>query len=122
MIDSTGLIITLCVLALAIIIDSIIGDPPPPPWKSLYYKIHPTVWMGNLTSKVKPYFRNSNPKIEKINGVLLAFFVISVFALPVYFGLKIIFTLFGVVVYIFVAAIILKLTSKSNRIWRLDRS
>ncbi len=110
MINITGLLITGCVLGLAIIIDSIIGDPPPPPWKSLYYKLHPTVWMGNLTNALKPYFKNLNPKIEKLNGVLLALVVISVFTLPVYFGLKFICTSLGVIVYVLVAALILKLT------------
>ena len=110
MIDVTGLLITFCVLGLAIIIDRIIGDPPPPPWKSLYYKIHPTVWMGNLTTALKPHFKNSNPKIEKINGVLLALVVIAVFTLPVYFGLKTIFTTLHIMVYVLVAALILKLT------------
>ena len=110
MINVTGLLITLCVLGLAIIIDRIIGDPPPPPWKSLYYKIHPTVWMGNLTSALKPHFKNPNPKIEKINGVLLALVMISVFTLPVYFGLKIIFATLHIIVYVLVAALILKLT------------
>ena len=106
----TGLLITLCVLGIAIIIDSIIGDPPPPPWKSLYYKIHPTVWIGNLITIIKPYFKNPNPKIEKINGVLLALVIITVFTLPVYFGLKIIFTTLHIIIYVLVAALILKLT------------
>ncbi|MCJ7722252.1 cobalamin biosynthesis protein [Candidatus Bathyarchaeota archaeon] len=110
MINVIGLLITLCVLGLAIIIDRIIGDPPPPPWKALYYKIHPTVGMGTLTNVLKPHFKNSNPKIEKINGVLLALVVIAVFTLPVYFGLKIIFTTLHIIVYVLVAALILKLT------------
>jgi len=110
MIDIIGLLITLCVLFLAIIIDSIIGDPPPPPWKSLYYKLHPTVWMGNFTNTIKPFFKNSNPKIEKVNGFLLALVAILVFTLPVYFGLKIIFTSLHIIVYVLVAALILKLT------------
>ena len=110
MMDIPGLLITLCVLGIAIIIDSIIGDPPPPPWKSLYYKLHPTVWMGNLTTTLKPYFKNPKPKIEKINGVLLALVIIAVFTFPVYFGLKIIFTTLHIIVYVLVAALILKLT------------
>ena len=110
MINITGLLITLCVLGLAIIIDSIIGDPPPPPWKSLYYKLHPTVWMGNLTNALKPYLKNHSPKIEKLNGVLLVLAVTSIFTLPVYFGLKIIFTSLHIIAYVFVSALILKLT------------
>jgi adenosylcobinamide-phosphate synthase len=109
MIDTFGLLIALCILALAIIIDSIIGDPPPPPWKSLYYKLHPTVWMGSFTTRIKPYFKTSNPKIEKINGVLLALVVIAVFTVPTYFGLKFI-AAFNLIIYVLVAALILKLT------------
>jgi adenosylcobinamide-phosphate synthase len=110
MINITEFLITVCVLGLAIVIDRIIGDPPPPPWKSLYYKLHPTVWMGNLTTALKPHFKNPNPKIEKLNGVLLALVVISVFTLPVYFGLKFIFTSLHIIVYVLVAALMLKLT------------
>ena len=110
MADLTGLLITLCILGLAIIIDAIIGDPPPPPWKSLYYKLHPTVWMGNVTTKLKPIFKNKKPKIEKINGVLLAVVLITIFTIPTYVGLKLILTYIHTIVYILVAALILKLT------------
>jgi adenosylcobinamide-phosphate synthase len=110
MTDLTGLLITLSVLGLAIIIDAIIGDPPPPPWKSLYYKLHPTVWMGNVTTKLKPIFKNEKPKIEKINGVLLAVVLITIFTIPTYVGLKLIVTYIHIIVYILVAALILKLT------------
>ena len=110
MIDFTGLLITFGVLGLAIIIDAIIGDPPPPPWKSLYYKFHPTVWMGKLISTLKPIFKNKNPKFEKINGILLAFVIITVFTVPVYFGLKFIAMSFHIIFYVVIAALILKLT------------
>jgi adenosylcobinamide-phosphate synthase len=110
MLNINGFLIAVCVLVLAIIIDWIIGDPPPPPWKSLYYKLHPTVWMGNLTNKLKPHFKNPSPRREKLNGALLALVIIVTFTLPVYFGLKIIYTYLGVIVYTLIAALILKLT------------
>ena len=110
MINIDWFVIAVCVLGLAIIIDWIIGDPPPPPWKSTYYKLHPTVWMGNLTSSLKPHFKNPSPKREKFNGVLLALVIILTFTLPVYFGLKLIITYLGVIVYFLVAALLLKLT------------
>jgi adenosylcobinamide-phosphate synthase len=110
MADLTGLLIALSILGLAIIIDAIIGDPPPPPWKSLYYKLHPTVWMGNVTTKLKPVFKNSNPKIEKINGILLALALIAIFTIPTYVGLKLLVTYLNIIVYVLVAALILKLT------------
>jgi adenosylcobinamide-phosphate synthase len=110
MINIDGFLIAVCVLVLAIIIDWIIGDPPPPPWKSTYYKLHPTVWMGNLTTALKPHFKNPSPRREKLNGVLLVLTIIAAFTLPVYFGLKIVLTYLGVIAYALVAALILKLT------------
>lgn len=110
MININNFLIAVCVLILAIIIDWIIGDPPPPPWKSTYYKLHPTVWMGKLTNKLKPYCKNPSPRKEKLNGVLLALAIIVTFTLPIYFGLRIIFIYFGVIVYALIAALILKLT------------
>ena len=110
MTNITDFLVGVCVLGLAIVIDWIIGDPPPPPWKSIYYRLHPTVWMGNLTNALKPHFKHSNPKREKLNGVLLALIIIVIFTLPVYFGLKIILAYLGIIVYVLVAALILKLT------------
>jgi len=110
MTNMTNILIAVCVLGLAIVIDWLFGDPPPPPWKSTYYKLHPTVWMGKLTKTLEPHFKNTVPKREKLNGVLLALIVIFTFALPVYFGLRFIFASHGSLVYILVAAVILKLT------------
>ena len=110
MTNMTNVLIAVCVLGLAIVIDWLLGDPPPPPWKSTYYKLHPTVWMGKLIKTLEPHFKNTVPKREKLNGVLLALIVIFTFALPVYFGLRFIFASLGFLVYILVAAVILKLT------------
>jgi cobalamin biosynthesis protein CobD/CbiB len=74
------------------------------------YKLHPTVWMGKLTKALESHFKNSNPKIERLNGVFLALKVILTFTLPVYFGLIFIYNLLGFLVYVLVAVIILKLT------------
>ena len=110
MIAITSLLIAVSVLLLALVLDLILGDPSPNyPWR-LQFKLHPTVWMGKLTTVLEPYFKNPNPKIEKLNGVILALIVIITFTLPVYFGLRIIHTHLGFLVYILVAAVILKLT------------
>jgi len=66
--------------------------------------------MGKLAKILESHFKNSNPKIERLNGVLLALIVIITFTLPVYFGLRFIYTSIGFFVYVFVAALILKLT------------
>ena len=110
MITITNLLIAVSVLVLALVLDLLFGDPSPNyPWR-IRFKLHPTVWMGKLTTLLEPHLKNSNPKIEKLNGVILALIVIITFTLPVYFGLKIIYTYLGFLIYILVAAVILKLT------------
>lgn len=97
------------VLVLAIVIDLVVGDPAP--WKPTksYHKLHPTVLMGRLAKGLKPIFKNSNPKTEKLNGILLALIVIAAFTVPVYFGLELMYFI-EVTLYIIIAAIILKTT------------
>jgi len=110
MIAITSLLIAVSVLVFALLLDLIFGDPSPNyPWR-IQFRLHPTVWMGKLTKLLEPYFKNSNPKIEKIGGVFLALTVIIAFTLPVYFGLKLVSTYLHVLVYVLVAAVILKLT------------
>jgi len=105
-----AVLIAVCVLVLAIIIDLLVGDPSPwSPWK-LRHKLHPTVLMGKLTKALEPRFKNSNPRIERLNGVFLALIVIITFTIPAYLGLRFIYILLGVLVYVLVAAVILKLT------------
>jgi adenosylcobinamide-phosphate synthase len=103
-------LIAVTVLVLAIVIDLLVGDPPPwANWKS-WYVLHPTVLMGNLAKTLAVYFKNANPKIEKLNGVLLAITVIVAFTVPVYLGLWAIYTFLSAVFYVAVAAVLLKLT------------
>jgi adenosylcobinamide-phosphate synthase len=106
----TSLLVAVSVLVLALLLDLIFGDPSPNYPQRIQFKLHPTVWMGKLTTVLEPHFKNPNPKIEKMGGVLLALIVIIAFTLPVYFGLRIIYTYLGVLVYVLVAAVILKLT------------
>jgi adenosylcobinamide-phosphate synthase len=103
-------LIAFIVLFLGIAIDLIIGDPSPWRPQSLYYRLHPTVWMGKLTEALQPYFKNPNPKIEKLYGVFLALIIIAVFTVPVFLGLRYIFILLGIIVYVLAAALILKFT------------
>jgi len=110
MIAITSLLIAVSVLVLALVIDLIFGDPSPNHPRRMQFRLHPTVWMGKFTKALESHFKNPNPKIEKLNGVILALIVIITFTLPVYFGLRIIYTYLGILVYILVAAVILKLT------------
>ena len=104
------MLIAVCVLVLAIVIDLIVGDPSPwKPWRRIY-NLHPTVWLGKLTKALEPHFKNANPKIEKVNGVIIALIVIITITAPIYFGLKYLFIFLGAAAFVVVAAVILKLT------------
>jgi adenosylcobinamide-phosphate synthase len=105
-----SILIAIVIIILAIVIDLFLGDPSPwRPWKSRY-KLHPTIWLGKLIKALEPRFKNPNQKIEKLNGVFLALIVIITITLPVYFGLKLIYSFLWVLIYVIVAAVILKLT------------
>jgi adenosylcobinamide-phosphate synthase len=90
------------ILALALVIDSVFGEPPD--------RFHPTVWMGNVVAFLKPRLRSSNPRTEKANGVLLCVGVAALFGLPAF--LIVFFTrfFFGPVPYVVVSAVLLKFT------------
>jgi adenosylcobinamide-phosphate synthase len=96
LIDST------LILLIALLIDTIFGEVPD--------RAHPTVWMGKVISFLKPRIRNSNPANEKLNGILLALFVMALFAVPAFLILFWVRQLLGWLPYIFVAAVLLKMT------------
>ena len=103
-------LIAFVMLVLAILLDLALGDPSPNYPDKLVFKLHPTVLMGKFTKKIEPYFKNPDPKTEKFLGVLLGLTVIAAFALPVYFGLWIIFTYVSIFIYAFIGIILLKMT------------
>jgi len=102
--------VSVSVLIIAIIIDLLIGDPSPNSPEKLRFRLHPTVVMGKLTKAIKPYFKNPNSRIEKLNGVFLALIVILTFTLPVFFGLMFLYAWLGLLFYAVVAVAVLKLT------------
>ncbi len=89
-------------LILAIILDLVLGDPP--------WKLHPTFLIGELTKALEPHFKSLSSKLEKLKGVLLVLIVLSLVVVPAYFGLRFIYSVLGFLVYILVAAVLLKLT------------
>lgn len=105
-----AILISVSVLVLAVILDLIIGDPAPwKPWRRIY-NLHPTVWIGQLTQKLEPHFKNKNSKIEKFNGVILALIIIAVITVPVYFGMKYLYIFLGVIAFVLVGILIFKFT------------
>lgn len=105
-----AVLIAVSVLILAIALDLLLGDPSPNYPEKTAFKLHPTVLMGKLTKALEPYFKNPNPRIAKLNGVLLALTIILAFTLPVFFGLWITYTFLSIIVYAIFAIILLKLT------------
>ncbi len=74
------------VLIFGLLLDIIIGDPSPSNPSSIYYRIHPTVLMGNFIARCERRLKNPNPKREKTNGFFLGIATILTFALPVFLG------------------------------------
>jgi len=106
--------VALIMLALAIVLDLVLGDPSPNYPDRLAFKLHPTVLMGNFTKKIEPHFKNPNPKTEKFLGVLLGLTVIAAFSVPTFLGLWAIYTYlpfyFNILIYAVIGIILLKMT------------
>jgi adenosylcobinamide-phosphate synthase len=98
------------VLILAILLDLILGDPSPNNPEKYAFKMHPTVLMGKFAKVLEPHLKSPNPRIARLKGAFLAIIVISVFTIPVYFGLWAIYTFLSYIIYAFFAIILLKLT------------
>jgi adenosylcobinamide-phosphate synthase len=102
LIESGVFVDALLIFILAFIIDAVFGEFPD--------RVHPTVWIGKAIAYFKPKFKNENPRIEKVNGVVLCVLVILIVAVPVYFLLFWIRYFFSWIPYIVVAAILFKTT------------
>jgi adenosylcobinamide-phosphate synthase len=100
--DTFSILNSLIILFLAVLIDLTLGEPPD--------KFHPTVWIGKTISYLKPKIKSKNPKVERLNGILLGLSVITIFVVPIHLLLSFTKQYIGQVVYIFTAAILLKLT------------
>ena len=98
--------ISLAVMLLALLIDRIFGDPS--------NMFHPTALMGRLASFLKPHLHAKSSKVEKINGSILVVFIVCIFSIPVYVALLLIQQRLPLVVYVIIAAILLKLTFAVN--------
>ncbi len=91
------------IFALAFLIDLVFGEYPD--------RIHPTIGIGKLISYLKGKAKSPNPRLEKINGILMALTIMLVFALPVFVLLFWLRTLpYGEILFIIVGAILFKAT------------
>ena len=110
MIQILSIFLSVVILILAILLDLLFGDPSPHNPRRIAYKLHPAVVVGNFIGFIKPVFKNSNPKIAKLNGVFLGLVTIIIFSLPIYLGLSVLYTFLHIGIYAFFAIIFLKLT------------
>jgi adenosylcobinamide-phosphate synthase len=101
--DLSLLVDSILIFTFAFLIDLVFGEYPD--------RIHPTIGIGKLISYFKRKSKNTNPKIEKTNGVLMALTIMLIAALPVFLLLFWLRTLpYGEILYIIVGAILFKAT------------
>ncbi len=86
---------------MALILDLAFGDPPS--------ALHPVAWMGKVTSFLVKGARKQSRIVQFIYGTGIVLFIIALFAVPVYFGLRYLYSL-NIVAYIVVGAVLFKLT------------
>ena len=91
----------LLVLPLALAIDLVLGEPPNP--------VHPVVWMGNLIGLLMkaPVYDNRSRSFQFVYGLGVVLFTVGLFGAGAFFLLTFLKSL-SVIVYIIVAAILLK--------------
>ncbi len=104
MFDTAFFLDSLLIFVLALLIDLIFGEIPD--------RVHPTVWMGKVISFFKPKIKNSNPQVEKINGVFLCVGLIVLFAVPagVILWAVLQIPVWGTLIYIILGALMFKAT------------
>jgi adenosylcobinamide-phosphate synthase len=101
--DLSFFIDSVLIFALAFLIDIVFGEYPD--W------IHPTTGIGKMITYFKRKSKSPNPRVEKVNGVLMALIIMLVVALPVFLLLFWLRQLpYGEAFYIIVAAILFKAT------------
>jgi adenosylcobinamide-phosphate synthase len=91
----------LLILFLALILDFTFGDPP--------NAVHPVAWMGKVASYLIKSVKSRSGTVQFIYGTVIVVFIMGLFAVPVYFGLRYLYG-FNSVAYILVGSVLLKLT------------
>ena len=89
------------ILLLALVIDQAVGEPPNP--------VHPVVWMGKLIAWLIRWGEGNGRIAQFIYGLFVSLFVIGIFSVPVYFGLRYLRDV-SLLAYVIVGALVLKST------------
>lgn len=95
----------LIILVTALLLDLTLGEPF---WQSPT-PLHPTIVISNFVKRVLPFFKNENPKLEKLNGTFLAITTILITTTTAYLILYTARLVF-ILAYLIFSAVILKLT------------
>ncbi|MGB9659005.1 MAG: cobalamin biosynthesis protein [Nitrososphaerales archaeon] len=113
LLNLTSILESILILFLALVLDLIFGEPPE--------KLHPTVWIGKTIEFLKPRFKDSNPKMEKIKGIILGLIVIIIPAVIVYILLILLKQYIIIIIYIVFAGLLLKTTFAIKCMDKLSR-
>ncbi|MEM2985375.1 MAG: cobalamin biosynthesis protein [Candidatus Jordarchaeaceae archaeon] len=100
--ELVNLVYPLGIIVIALTIDLVFVEPP--------RKIHPTIWMGRLISLIDGRIPRGNPTREKILGVFLAIFTISIFLLSILLVLTLVKFMLGKIAWMIVAIFLFKST------------
>ncbi len=92
--------IQVIILFLAILIDTILGDPP--------NRYHTTAWIGKVIGYLKPRLKSRDASKEVRNGALIAILIIAIVSLPL--SIFSLFAEFNMIASVIIASILLKLT------------
>lgn len=109
----TFILESMLILFLALFLDLIFGEPPE--------KLHPTVWIGKTIEFLKPRFKGSNPKMEKVKGIILGLIVIIIPAVIVYILLILLKQHIIIIIYIIFTGLLLKTTFAIKCMDKLSR-
>lgn len=93
---------SLLIFLLAFLIDLAFGELPD--------NLHPTLWIGKIISFLKKKLKNPNNSKEKFNGILLCFFSIIIYVIPVILIITLVRNFLGWLPFIIVSAFILSTT------------
>ncbi len=91
----------LLMLPLAILLDTAFGEPP--------NAFHPVAWIGKVISFFEKFGHNKRPAFQLVYGAIITLFVIILFTIPAYLLMSYLKDS-GMIAYIIVGAILLKLT------------
>jgi adenosylcobinamide-phosphate synthase len=98
----TSVATSLCTLALALLVDTIFGEPPE--------RVHLTVWIGKTIEVSKRRLTTKNAMLNRINGILLALSLVTMFAAIAHLATAATGIYLGHPAQIITSAVLLKMT------------